>query len=326
MTSENDAFAARIRAHYPEGLTAVIPIGGTRTTYILDQNRQSENPGHISDFFGQAHYLLDKYFALIDMFFALGGQNIIIPVLAYDRFTSYGAEYAELIAKTTLIMIDSYACEFYQRHDIDPYFIGIESLLRLPKDHPGYGLGEALTAFNQRWVRQDGRRKVLWEIAGLPLLNFWDAGQKLSSAEAASLQGELDATNDLEKIRQITYRHYARALYGTELPVPHFYLGTNRNGDLKLGSALSTALTWSFMCRLYFVPYPTLFITPKVLQTIIEDLAFGKRLRSLTTDYRDKYTPEMVQQEYERVMTLREDTSAIIGLTRQIPGFNSGEE
>lgn len=323
---DSAAFAAQIRAHYPEGLTGVIPVGGTRTTYILDQNRGSANPGHIQDFFGHADYLLKRYFGLIDMFFDLGGQNIIIPVLAYDRFTTFGTEYAELISKTTLSMIDEKAQQYYQQNEIDPYFIGIDTLHNLPADHPGHQLGEALSSFNRNWHYQEGRRKVLWEIAGMPLFSFWNTSNIVASEVQAELKRELEATNDLEKIRQLTYRYYSRAMYGTDLPMPHFYLGSNRNGDLKLGSALSTSLTWAFMCRLYFVPYPTLFLTQQTLQTILDDLTFGKRLRSQTTDYKDQYTQELVEAEYQRVMALSADPNTTIGLTRRIQGYNVDED
>ena len=43
-------FSERIRERYPEGLTAILAIGATRTTYILEHNRESETPGKITDF------------------------------------------------------------------------------------------------------------------------------------------------------------------------------------------------------------------------------------------------------------------------------------
>jgi hypothetical protein len=44
------SFADRIRVRYPEGLTGVFAIGGTRTTYVLEQNRQTSDPGRIDNF------------------------------------------------------------------------------------------------------------------------------------------------------------------------------------------------------------------------------------------------------------------------------------
>jgi hypothetical protein len=39
--SETQTFADRVRARFPEGLTGIIAIGGTRTTFILEYNRST---------------------------------------------------------------------------------------------------------------------------------------------------------------------------------------------------------------------------------------------------------------------------------------------
>jgi hypothetical protein len=311
-------FASRIREHYPEGLTAVIPVGGTRTTYILDKNRHNENPGEISDFLDHVDYLEDRYFALIDMFFDLGGQNVIIPVLAYDRFTMYGEKYAKIISETTLMLIGAKALAAYQSKEIDPYFLGTDTLLKLPEDHPGHQLGATLSEFQRTWTYKEGRRKVLWEIAGMPLYSLWNTQNLVPAEQQEALRLEMEATNDPEHIRQLMYSYFSRAVYGTSLPMPHFYLGCNRNGDLKVGSALSTTLTWGFMCRMYFLPYPTLFVTKETLQTILEDLTFGKLFRSRTADYQNRYTPELAEAEWQRVQELRANPQTTLGLSRQI--------
>jgi hypothetical protein len=316
--TEEKSFVERIRERYPEGLTAVVPIGGTRTMYILDKQRHHENPGEIADFADHADYLLEQYFALIQMFFDLGGQNIIIPILAYDRFTAYGTRYAGLISDLTQMLIRDQAVKAYREKNIDPYFLGTDTLVKLPADHPGHGLGQALRAFQASWDYQAGRRKVFWEIAGLPLYSMWNSKNVMPPEEQAKLEAEIEATNDIEKVRHLAYNYYSKALYGTELPLPHFYLGCNRNGDLKVGSALSTTLTWGFMCRMFFVPYSTMFITRETLQTIIEDVAFGKLMRSKTADYDNRYTSEMAQAEYERMMELRADPMTTVGLSRQV--------
>ena len=90
-------FADQIRQRFPEGLTGIIAIGGTRTSYILEHNRDSEDPGHISDFDSYATVMLQQYFTLIEWFFDLGGQNLVIPPLAYQRFTAYDVKYLSLI-------------------------------------------------------------------------------------------------------------------------------------------------------------------------------------------------------------------------------------
>ena len=311
-------FADRIRERYPEGLTAVVPIGGTRTMYILEKQRHLDNPGDIGNFADHADYLLEQYFAFIQLFFDLGGQNIIIPILAYDRFTAYGTRYAGLISDLTQMLIRDDAQAVYREKNIDPYFLGTDTLVKLPSDHPGHGLGQALQNFQRTWNYQEGRRKVLWEIAGLPLYSMWNTKNIIPLEEQATLDADIEETHDIEKVRHLAYEHYSKALYGTELPLPHFYLGCNRNGDLKMGSALSTTLTWGFMCRMFFVPYSTMFITRETLQTIIEDVAFGKLMRSKTADYDNRYTPQMAEAEYQRVMELRADPMTTVGLSRQV--------
>ncbi len=59
--NEDAAFSARIRAAFPEGLTGIIAIGGTRTSYILENNRQQTEPG-IIPIFDYAEDLLEMLF------------------------------------------------------------------------------------------------------------------------------------------------------------------------------------------------------------------------------------------------------------------------
>ncbi len=39
--TEIDSFADRIRERFPEGLTGIFAIGGTRTTFILEHNQRN---------------------------------------------------------------------------------------------------------------------------------------------------------------------------------------------------------------------------------------------------------------------------------------------
>lgn len=127
----------------------------------------------------------------------------------------------------------------------------------------------------------------------------------------------------MESMYQLLYKTYSSAAYGTDLPVPHFYLGTNRNGDIKLRSLIPISLLCGGNFRLFFTPYPSLFITKDTLKTILEDLAFpNAALRSFKTDYKDQYSPEMVESEYQRVMQLSNDPNSTIGLTRTISANN----
>src|SRR4051794_5679839 len=99
-------FAQAVRERYPEGLTGIFSIGGTRTAYILEKTRSSVNPGQIRDFADYADYGLSQNFRLIQMFFDLGGQNMIITAMSNRIMHQRGEEYAALIAKELLRFID----------------------------------------------------------------------------------------------------------------------------------------------------------------------------------------------------------------------------
>ncbi len=315
--SDDAAFSARIRATYPEGLTGIFAIGGTRTGYILEHNRQQAEPGKITDFSDYADDILDKYFNLIKMFIDLGGQNIIITILAYDRFTTRGKTYAEYISKATLILINEKSTDFYHQHDIDPYFVGIDTLLQMPADHPAHNLGAELATFHQSWPYNANHHKIIWEVASIPLFSFWKAQELLETEKKQPINQFLKDTTEINAIYELLYKIYATSAYGTEMPLPHFYLGSNRNGDLKLRSLIPISLLCGGDFRLFFTPYPSLFITRNTLKTIIEDLAFPKStLRSVKFDYKDQYSPEVVEAEYQRVVALSNDPYSTIGLTR----------
>src|SRR5690606_35651575 len=112
------------------------------------------------------------------------------------------------------------------------------------------------------------------------------------------------------------YRYYAQAAYGTTIPRPHFYLGNNRSGELKIRAMLPVSMLCGGPVRFFFVPYPTLLITPETLQAVLEDLAFGKRIHSGSADYSGKLTQAMIEAEYERVMRLSGDPGTTFGLLR----------
>src|SRR5688572_11606123 len=122
-----DTFAAKIRERYTEGLTGIFAIGGTRTTYILEQNRMQNDPGHIEDFAQHGEYLQRRYMDFIRTFFDLGGRNMIITASSFRGFTERGEEYAALVNKEMLRLIDEDFQVFYREQAIDPYFIGIDT-------------------------------------------------------------------------------------------------------------------------------------------------------------------------------------------------------
>ena len=321
-----NAFADRIRQRFPEGLTGIMVIGGTRTSYVLQHNRDSENPGLITDMRAYVMEMLGEYFKLIDWFYDLGGQNLVIPPLAYQRFMSYDRQYMAVMTKMTLLLTEGFALDYYRQHDVDPYFAGIDTLLKLPADHPAHQLAVALGDFQRAWEYQPGRRKLLWEIAPIPLYTFWNLKETLDPAEVAEVDAALAATDDLEQVYQTLYRVYARAVLGTDMPVPHFYLGTNRNGDLKLRSMAPISLLNGSATRFYYTPYPTLFITYETLQAIVEDVAFGTTMSTSKADYDERFTSDMANAEYERNMALSADPRTTIGFVRSLNGAFDTED
>lgn len=322
----SEAFAQRIRERYPEGLTGIFAIGGTRTTYILEQNRDADDPGKIVDFAEHGRYMLQRYHDFIKMFFALGGQNMIITAFSFRGFYNRGQEYADLIVREFPAFINEMSCAFYRANNIDPYFAGIEPLLMSPEGSAMREVGEQFAEFQRTWDYQPGRQKLIWEIASIPLLTFWQMFDELTPEHQAQINAELDATPNFEQKYAVLYRHFARYAYGTDVPMPHFYLGTNKSGDVKWRSPMPITLSGGDYLRMFYTPYPTLFIKPQTMQRILEDLAFKERFFSDKTDYSGKYTRELAQAEYERIMTLSSDPENVLGLSRRVTVELAGDE
>jgi hypothetical protein len=314
---QDSEFSARVRTHYPEGLTGIIAVGGTRTSYILSTNPGDPQVGQIADPAAYAAFGRERYFDLVRMFFELGGQNLIIPVLSYQSFYERGQEYANTFIPFARWLIGEEFQQIYRDLEIDPYFCGVDTLLHLPKDHAARALGNAFNEFRGRWGYEEGRRKVIWEIAPMPVYSFWAATTALSDNERAAFNIELAALTDLEQVYQKLFHFYARATLGTDISVPHFYLGTNRNGDLKLRAPMSLSLVCGGPFRAFYTPYPTLFLTRDALQTMIDDLMSGGGLRSFDKDYRGQYTEALFLAEQSRVFALRDDPRSTLGLLRR---------
>ncbi|MBZ0304001.1 MAG: hypothetical protein K8J31_29955 [Anaerolineae bacterium] len=315
---EDPSFKTRIQQRYPEGLTGVFAVGGTRTTYILEQNRDKPDPGRIEDFAAHGEYLLRRYWQLIDLFFDLGGQNMIITAFSFRGFYNRGAEYGALITQEMGRFIDESSVEYYRSQQIDPYFTGVDTLLLQPEDSPIHQMGQQFVAFQKNWPYRAGRPRLVWEIASMPLYSFWQFFQSLSETERAQIDAQIASETNLEEIYRMLYRRFAQAAYGTDIPMPHFYMGTNKSGDLKWRSPMPLALSGGDYLRMFYTPYPTLFITRETLQTMLADLAFNERFYSAKTDYGGQYTPELVQAEYERVMALSTDPETTLGLARKV--------
>lgn len=315
----NDSmFAARIRERYSEGLTGLFAVGGTRTTYALETGRQAADPGRITDFSAHSEYLAERYRQLVRTFFDLGGQNAIVTAFSFHNFYNRGEEFATLaIAEFVKLITDNFDT-FYHENGADPYFLGTDALHLLASDSVGHQLADKLVDYQQRWTYQPGRRKFVWEIASIPLYTLWNVFKSLTDAECADLEAQIAALPNLEDVNRLLYGRFSRVAFGTEIPMPHFYLGTNRSGDLKLRSPLSLTLTSGDYMRMYYTPYPSLNITHETMQAILDDLAFGERFHSTKTDYSGQYTPELVQAEYERVLKLSADPTTTLGLSRRV--------
>ncbi len=251
------------------------------------------------------------------MFLRLGGQNIIMPILSYQSFSERGEAYAGFISKSPLALTSEKSVQFYRDHDIDPYFVGIDTLLQLPPSSPAYNLGAKLSAFHQSWQYTAGHHKVVWEVAPIPLFSFWKAQEGMGDEAKKIISQSLANATDMDSMYELLYKAYSSAIYGTDMPMPHFYLGSNRNGDMKLRSLIPISLLCGGAFRIFFTPYPSLFLSRNTLKTILEDLAFPNPiLRSFKTDYKDQYSAEIVEAEYQRVVQLSNDPNSTVGLTR----------
>jgi hypothetical protein len=320
---ESISFAERIRERYPEGLTGVFAVGGTRMTYILNHAHESADPGRINDMDAFADYMFDLLRDLVTAFFELGGQNVIIPALSYQLFNNErGPEYVEVAGKACYKLMQDQWVDYYNKMEVDPYIKGIDTLIHFPETRFTYDLGMECLQFNEGWSYKEGRRKLIWEISPIPLFSFWRAHQVMGDGAQADLEHQISTAPDMQTLNDSLYRYYARAVYGVDMPTPHFYLGTNRNGDLKLRAMLPIALLCGDPFRLFFTPYPSLYIARETLQAILEDLAFGKPLRSRKTDYSGQITSELSELEYQRILRLRADPNTTLGLVRKVQPDN----
>ncbi len=313
-------FSERIRARYPEGLTGMFAIGATRRTYILEQQRHlPDDPGQIRDFGTMTAYLYRRYQEFATTFYNLGGQNMIISGLSYRSFFERGEEYARKVSPEVARLIDDQSVAFYREQQIDPYFIGLEVLSGSASNPVIRDVVAQLQAFTDQWDYAPTHRKLFWEIAAIPLLSFWQVFQAMSAAERAALDDQLQHSTDLPTIQQTLYQHFTRAVLGAEVPMPHFYLGTNMSGDLKFRSPLMLALTGGEYLRAYYTPYPTLMMPPSTFESLLNDLAFGELMNSPTAyDYSGRYSAELIGAEYERIQALVNDPSVIQGMRREV--------
>src|SRR5260221_2042839 len=317
MSSTQPDFAARIHERFPEGLTGIFAIGGTRTFYILEQQRLAADPGALN-FEDYGGYIEDHYQTFLKNFLDLGGQNAIITALSYLAFVTPGTrgpEYGPLAAKETMRLAGGKFQEFYKKYNVDPYFVGIDTLRDLPTIPEALHLAEHLLEFQRNWTYREGARKVIWEVASIPLYTFRNIYRDLDNA---ALDADLALAADMDQVNRVLYKHVARQAFGTDVPMPHFYLGTNKGGDVKIRTPLPVALTGGEYLRLFYTPYPSLYTTRETLQRVIEDVAFKERFHSANKDYSGAFTADLAQAEFEPSQTLSRDPKSTVGLSRKV--------
>ena len=208
--SEVSEFAARMRERFPEGLTGVFAAGGSRTTYLLGQQADQEQPGVINDFDAYAKYGLDRLFEQTAMYYELGGQNLISVIFSYRSLYERGDSYAEKAARMCLDIIDNSRLDFYRDLNIDPYIAGIDTFLALPDDHYAHQIGVEFEQFQQNWSYQEGRRKLIWEVAPIPLFSIWRAHEVMGADAEAELEAALAQCTDLRAMHDLLYSYYAQ--------------------------------------------------------------------------------------------------------------------
>jgi len=318
---DDAAFAEAVRERYQEqgGLTAVFAIGKTRTTYVLEKGRNTSDPGKIEDFADYGSYMGNCYRQLVKNYFDLGGQNLIVTAFSFLGLTNRGGEYAALAAREILRLVEPEFEEFYQANHIDNFFVGVDTYLRTPPNTVFHEVGERLGNYRQGRTETPGNRKLIWEIASIPLYTFWNVHKNLSAEAAAAVDQQLEAAgDDLNAVQAIMYRTFSRAIYGTDFPMPHFYLGCSYSGDFKWRSPMPIQLSGGEGLRLLYTPYPTLFTTQPAMRSIVGEVAFKERWHSAKTDYSGRYSSDLVQAEYDRVIKLSNDPTTVQGRVRKV--------
>lgn len=317
MNSRFTRLKARTLELFPEGLTGVFSPGGTRTSYILEHNRDKESPGEI-DLQDYVNDSLDKSRYYIRLFFDAGIQNLIFNSFSIQGLYERGNDYSKVMVDSLYRLIDDEMQTFYHKHDIDPYLAGVDILRHLPQNTRPYQFSVAYDTFHQSWSYQTGRRKLIWETAPIPLFSFWQAHNVMGAEAQRTMEVQVAQETNLEAVYRILYTYYARAAYGTDVPMPHFYLASNRNGDIKPRTMLPFSLLCGGPMRMYSVPYPSYFMTEKALIFMLEDLVNDKRFRSFDADYRGKMTPDFADKMYTYFKHLADDPATTVGLSKNI--------
>ncbi len=287
-------------------ITAIISFGGTRMAYILEENRDRNNPGEI-DYPAYLDYCLQKIRNIISYYFQAGGKHLVlegldIGLISGDR----GDEYARIVSTYMIRLADDMA-EFYRSNNADVTFVGIDAIQELPQTHAARRMGEYLATFNETWQYDYGsRRQIIWNVAAIPLYTLYNISATVDNSDIDML--------DLVQAEYEIYDRYAKQVYGFHLPMPDMYIGSNTNGDNPLSSRLPVALGVKYHFRSFYVPFPTFFLKQHHFDAIIADLSKKPQHDSYRLDYKGQLSTEAVQYAYEYYSKLAQEKNSITGL------------
>ena len=179
---------------------------------------------------------------------------------------------------------------------------GIDTLRAAPtRIHPRTKTAQAMAEFPTAWPYAEGRRKLIWEIASIPLYSFWQAyASACQQRNAKLLKARMHAAAGLNEVFHRFISFLSERLRD-EIPVPHFYLGTNMSGDLKFRTPMAAGanrrrLSADVLCALSAAVHD---------RRRDEDDAGRSGLRQALSLAQDglcgRYTPELAEAEYQRI-------------------------
>lgn len=292
-------------------ITAILSFSGTRMAYVLERNRDKENPGEI-DYPDYLDYSLGKIKDIVTYYFEAGGQNLILEVLDVGLMTDdRGEQYADLATQYIYELADGLN-KFYREIEADVTFIGIDAIQHLPTGHPAQKLGKYLNDFNNQWQYDyNNRHQILWNIAAIPLYTIHQASQSSGFSQI-----------NMEKITKVEadyYENFAQQIYGFNCPMPDLYISSNTNGDFTINSRLPLTLGLNYHFRLFYVPFPTFFMTQDHFNTIMLDMEAKLIYNSYAIDYGGQISQDTAKRGYEYYKAMAKSGENISGLfTRSI--------
>ncbi|MEO1253648.1 MAG: hypothetical protein AAFY41_02005 [Bacteroidota bacterium] len=276
-------------------VSGIIVVGGTRTAYIIDRQLSD---GKIIDFQDYANYCAEHYQRIITDFISLGGTHVQIPVYGWQAFQR-GDDYINAIAQSVLMLTNSDFDQFYRENNIQPYFSGLELLYQLPHEHPFHETLVHLETYKNNF-KGSGDRAVIWGIMPIPILAITQAQQPDFSALNA------------DEIPSFLYEYYSKIVYGVECPLPDFYIGSARTGQIKLRTALHPSIAPGATTKYYWLQYPTIWLNRTTLEIIMIDCQ-KQYMNQSNFDYESQMTPMLLEELTTRFRNVINDTSKIIG-------------